>query len=58
MPVSEADKRAAKKYLRNNMKSIAFRLSKKRDADLIEIYESLPNKMEWFRKALREAGEK
>ena len=54
MAVTEADKRATKKYRQKNMLCIAFRLNKKYDADLIEIYQSIPNKMDWFRNALRE----
>ena len=53
MAITEADKRATKKYRQKNMLCIAFRLNKKYDADLIEIYQSIPNKMEWFRSALR-----
>ncbi|MBQ6223445.1 MAG: hypothetical protein IJJ44_12605 [Solobacterium sp.] len=45
-----------KRYKRENMMSIAFRLSRISDAHLIEIYKSIPNKMEWFRNALREYG--
>ena len=41
-----------KAYRQKAMMSVAFRLSRSRDADLIEIYESIPNKMEWFRKVL------
>lgn len=58
MAISEADKRATKKYRKKNMLCIAFRLSRKYDADLIEIYQSIPNKMEWFRSALRATREK
>ena len=54
MAVTEADKRATKKYRQKNMLCITFRLNKKYDADLIEIYQSIPNKMDWFRNALRE----
>ena len=54
MAVTEADKRATKKYRQKNMLCIAFRLNKKYDADLIEIYQSIPNKMDWFRNALSE----
>lgn len=46
-------KEARKKYNRNKMKSIAFRLHKESDAELIAIYESIPDKMEFFRSALR-----
>lgn len=42
------------KYKREKKLCIAFRLSRQYDADLIDIYESIPNKMDWFRWALRE----
>ena len=42
------------KYRREKKLSIAFRLSRAYEADLIDIYESIPNKMEWFRWALLE----
>ena len=51
--VKAYDKRAHDKYNREKMVSIAFRLSKERDADLLEIYQNIPNKMEWFREALK-----
>lgn len=49
---TDSKKNYDKAYRQKAMISIAFRLSKARDADLIEIYESIPNKMEWFRKVL------
>ena len=54
--VSKAQKEASKKYNRKMMMSISFRLHKESDADLIKIYESIPNKAEWFREALRKTG--
>ena len=54
--VSKAQKEASKKYNRSMMVSIAFRLHKETDKDLIAIYEAIPNKMEWFREALRKTG--
>ena len=56
--VSEADKRAGKKYRRTKMLSIAFRLSRVYEQDLIDIYETIPNKSQWFKQAVREYGEK
>lgn len=38
------------------MISIAFRLHRETDADLIAIYEAIPNKAEWFRQALRDTS--
>lgn len=54
--VSNAQKEASKKYNRKMMMSIAFRLHRETDKELIEIYESIPNKAEWFREALRRTG--
>ena len=51
--VKEYDKNVHKKYNREKMVAYTFRLAKERDADLIAIYQSIPNKMEWFRQALR-----
>lgn len=42
-----------REYRKNNMMSVAFRLSRANDADLIAIYDSIPNKMEWFRSCLK-----
>ena len=49
----ESEKRAHDKYNREKMKSISFRLHRESDADLIAIYESISDKMEFFRQALR-----
>ena len=54
--VAKGQRAAANKYNREKMKSIAFRLHKVSDADLIEIYESIPDKMAWFRQCLKEYG--
>ena len=51
--VRESDRRAHRKYNREKMKSIAFRLHRVSDAELIEIYESIPDKMAWFRESLK-----
>ena len=56
--VSAANKRATAKYRREKMVGITFRLSKIYDQDLIDVYQSIPNKMDWFKKCLREYGEK
>lgn len=53
----ESKKRYDRQYRKEKMLSIAFRLSRESDKDLIEIYESIPNKMEWFREALRRTKE-
>lgn len=56
----ETARKAARKYLLENSYSVAFRLSKKYEADLIEIYHSIPKnrKAEWFKQCLREYREK
>ena len=54
--VTNAQKEASKKYNRKMMMSIAFRLHRESDKELIEIYESIPNKAEWFREMLRKTG--
>jgi len=41
------------RYHREKMISIAFRLSRITDKDLIETYNSIPDKMGWFRESLR-----
>ena len=56
MATSKAQKEASKKYNKKMMMSIAFRLHRESDADLIRIYEAIPNKAEWFREALRKTG--
>lgn len=48
----ESEKRAHRKYNKEKMKSICFRLHRESDSDLIEIYEAIPDKMEFFRWAL------
>lgn len=56
--VSEAQKRANKKFNREKMYSITFRLHRVNDAELIAIYESIPNKAEWLRECLKKEGAK
>jgi hypothetical protein len=51
---TESEKRAKNKYGRERMTSIAFRLHNENDAELIEIYRSIPDKAGWFREVLRE----
>ena len=54
--ISEADRRAGKKYRRTKMLSIAFRLSRVYEQDLIDIYNRIPNKSQWFKKAVAQYG--
>jgi hypothetical protein len=49
----ESEKQAHRKYNRERMKSISFRLHKESDADLIAKYEAIDDKMAFFRWALR-----
>lgn len=44
------------KWSKQNQKSINFRLSKTHEKELIEIFESIPNKAEWFKECLRNYG--
>ncbi len=45
------------RYHREKMMSIAFRLSRTTDKELIEIYNRIPDKMVWFRESLRRFDE-
>lgn len=54
--VSKRQKESNKKYNKEKMLSIAFRLNKESDAELIAKYQSIVNKTDWFRKALREVS--
>ena len=49
---TEAKKRYDLEYHRTKTLSIAFRLSKEYDKDLIEIYKSIPDKSRWFKESL------
>mgnify|MGYP003399273747 CR=1 len=44
-----------KEYLRQHSKGITFRLfyANHDDAELLKVYDSIPNKAEWFRECLR-----
>ena len=50
---TDSKKTYDKAYRQKAMMSVAFRLSRANDADLIAIYDSIPNKMEWFRSCLK-----
>lgn len=54
--ITEAQKRAINKYRNKNMKVISFRLHKETEADLIEVFDRIENKAEWFRECLRREG--
>lgn len=52
--MKDSQRRAIEKHLREQYTSFTIRLHKERDAELIEIYKSIPNKREWIKKALEE----
>ena len=51
---NETRRKAAQKYLITQTLSIAFRLNRRTDGDLIDIYERIPNKSQFFKQALRD----
>ena len=53
-------RKAAQKYMADNCLSVAFRLNKKTESELIEIYQSIPRskKAAWFKQCLREYAAK
>ena len=51
---NEQMRKASQKYLLEQTLSIAFRLNRRTDADLIRIYQRIPNKSQFFKQALRE----
>ena len=55
----EKSRKSAQKYMIKNCYSIAFRLSKVYEQDLIEIYHSIPSsqKAAWFKECLRKYRE-
>lgn len=44
--------KAANEYTKERTRCIGIRLRTQEDAEYIRIYESIPNKTQWFRKAL------
>ena len=56
--ITEAQKRAINKYRNKNMKVISFRLHKESEKDLIDVFDRIKNKAEWFRECLRREAEK
>lgn len=57
---NESARRSAAKYMKKNCRSIAFRLSRIYEQELIDIYDSIPDsqKAAWFKECLREYGQK
>lgn len=51
--ITEAQKRAVAKYKKKMFRRVAFLLHKEAEAELIEAYDQIPNKQEWFRECLR-----
>ena len=51
---SEVQRKASQKYKAKNIKNISISLSKIYDAELIEIYQSIPDKAGWFKSCLME----
>lgn len=56
----EYNKKYAQNYMKKNCISVAFRLNKVTESDLIETYRKIPNnqKAEIFKQAIRDFGEK
>lgn len=52
--ITEAQRRATARYRKKAYKRISFMLNKETEADLIETFENIPHKAEWFREVLRE----
>lgn len=50
---TEAKRKYDLEYHRAKTLSIAFRLSKEYDKELIEIYKSIPDKSSWFKESIR-----
>lgn len=50
---SEAQRRASRKYEKENMKLYSFRLSKNVDGDMIEYLDSVDNRTGTIKKAIR-----
>lgn len=55
---TKAQKEATRRYKKKNIKHIGFDLSKVYEQEYINIYETISNKAEWFRRCLKEYAEK
>lgn len=53
MPMTEALKRAQKKYVQQQTFSVAFRVNRDLDADVIARLEAQENKTEYLKKLIR-----
>lgn len=49
-------KKYDQQYAKDHKRRIVIDLNRNTEPELIEIYESIPNKAEWFKKCLREYG--
>ena len=58
MVVSQAQRKASKKYQLNNTKCYSIQLSKKYDADIITQLENVPNKTQYIKELIRQDIEK
>lgn len=57
--ISEASKRASKKYDQKNTKMLSVKLNKKTDADIFEHIEKIDNKQHYIKTLIRkDLGEK
>lgn len=43
-----------RKYVRENKIQVAIKLNKVTEPELVEIYQSIPNKSQWFKDCLRQ----
>ena len=46
-----------RRYDKENKIQVALRLNKKTEPELVEIYQSIPNKSQWFKDCLRRYAE-
>ena len=56
--MTETKRKYDLEYHRTKTLSVAFRLSKEYDKELIEIYKSIPDKSGWFKESIRNWAEK
>lgn len=54
---TEALRKRENAYKNRTLKAFTFKLNREKDADLIEIYENISNKMDFIRDALRRYAE-
>ena len=51
--VSNAQKKASKKYIQNNIKTLSIQLSKKYDIDIINHIDNVKNKAAYIKELIR-----